>query len=139
MTKNRYKLANPNNLFKDMNIGIVENNTCMLKLIDVVELLNNLSDENEKLKQYNEEEIKFISDINGIYRSALLDSEYDIKKLEQDIKYLEKKIKENEWHWNTIDEDRDVWHYKCNQAEERVKELKDENEQLKKKIGDIDD
>ena len=45
---------------------------------------------------------------------------------------METKIKENEWHWNTIDEDRDVWHYKYNQAEERVKELKDENEQLKK-------
>lgn len=51
MTKNRYKLANPNNLFKDMNIGIVEDNTRMLKLIDVVELLNNLSNENEQLKK----------------------------------------------------------------------------------------
>lgn len=104
MTKNRYKLANPNNLFKDMNIGIAEDNTRMLKLIDVVELLNDLSDENEQLKQH--------------------------------IEYLEEKIKENEWHWNTIDEDRDVWHYKCNQAEERVKELEIENNQLKEQIED---
>ena len=29
-----------------------------------------------------------------------------------------KKIKENEWHWNTIDEDRDVWKYKCKRLEE---------------------
>ena len=54
-----------------------------------------------------------------------------LNEQEEEIEYLEKKIKENEWHWNTIDEDRDVWHYKCKQAEEKVKELKDENEQLK--------
>ena len=55
MIEKRYKLANPNNLFKDMNIGIIEDNTCMLKLIDVVELLNYLSDENERLKERIEE------------------------------------------------------------------------------------
>ena len=55
-----------------------------------------------------------------------------LNEQKKEIEYLETKIKENEWHWNTIDEDRDVWHYKCNQAEERVKKLKDENEQLKK-------
>lgn len=55
MTEKRYKLANPNNLFKDMNIGIIENDTCMLKLIDVVELLNYLSDENKRLKERIEE------------------------------------------------------------------------------------
>lgn len=55
MTKNRYKLANPNNLFKDMNIGIIKDNTYMLKLTDVVELLNNLSNENEQLKQQVED------------------------------------------------------------------------------------
>lgn len=93
MTENRYKLANPNNLFKDMNIGIIEDNTCMLKLIDVVELLNNLSNENEQLKQYNEKEIKFMSDINGIHRSALLDLEYDMKKLEEENKQLKERVK----------------------------------------------
>ena len=54
MTEKRYKLANPNNLFKDMNIGIVENNTRMLKLTDVVDLLNSLSEENKQLKHYNQ-------------------------------------------------------------------------------------
>lgn len=48
------------------------------------------------------------------------------EQLKQDIEYLEEKIKENEWHWNTIDEDRDVWHYKCNQAEKQVKELEED-------------
>lgn len=55
-----------------------------------------------------------------------------LNEQKKEIEYLETKIKENEWHWNTIDEDRDVWHYKCNQAEEKVKELKDENKELKK-------
>lgn len=52
MTKKRYKLVNPNNSFKDMNIGIVEDNTCMLKLTDVVELLNS---KEERIKEYEKE------------------------------------------------------------------------------------
>lgn len=56
------------------------------------------------------------------------------EQLKQDIGYLEEKIKENEWHWNTIDEDRDVWHYKYTEAEKRVEELKEENEELKKDV-----
>ena len=36
------------------------------------------------------------------------------------------KIKENEWHWNIIDEDRDVWAYKCKQAKKQVKELEED-------------
>ena len=57
-----------------------------------------------------------------------------LNEQKKEIEYLDTKIKENEWHWNIIDEDRDVWHYKCNQAEEKVKELKNENEQLKQHI-----
>lgn len=74
MTEKRFKLANPNNKFKNMNIGIVENGTCMLKLTDIVDLLNTLDarkseyremvdkliDENEQLKkQIKDMQIRF--------------------------------------------------------------------------------
>ena len=51
-TEKRYKLANPNNVFKDMNIGIVEDNTCMLKLVDVVNLLNEQEETIQTQKDY---------------------------------------------------------------------------------------
>lgn len=79
---------------------------CHWQVPAFLEVMNGLDKKNQQLKEKNEE-------------------------LKQDIEYLEEKIKENEWHWNTIDEDRDVWHYKCTEAEKRVKELKTENEQLK--------
>ena len=50
-----------------------------------------------------------------------------LNELHEENEYLCEKIKENEWHWNTIDEDRDVWIYKC-------KTLEEENEQLKREL-----
>lgn len=51
-----------------------------------------------------------------------------LNELHEENEYLCEKIKENEWHWNTIDEDRDVWRYKC-------KRLEEENEQLKHRLA----
>lgn len=48
------------------------------------------------------------------------------EELKEENEYLCEKIKENEWHWNTIDEDRDVWKYKCKTLEEENEELKQE-------------
>lgn len=53
------------------------------------------------------------------------------KELKEENEYLCEKIKENEWHWNTIDEDRDVWRYKC-------KTLEEENEQLKLLLREVE-
>ena len=50
------------------------------------------------------------------------------EELKEENEYLCEKIKENEWHWNTIDEDRDVWKYKCKRLEEENKELKEDND-----------
>ena len=47
-----------------------------------------------------------------------------LNTLSEDNEYLEKRFKEEEWHYNHIDEDRDVWKHKC-------QELEKENEQLK--------
>lgn len=54
-TEKRYKLVNPNNMFKDMNIGIVKDNTYILKLVDVVNLLN---EQEERIKNLKETIIK---------------------------------------------------------------------------------
>lgn len=79
------------------------------------------------------EKAEYSYDVFGdsLMENEVLDLLNENEQLKKDIEYLDEKIKENEWHWNTIDEDRDVWHYKCTQAEKRVKELKTENEQLK--------
>ena len=57
--------------------------------------------------------------------TSTLELENKLNELHEENEYLCEKIKENEWHWNTIDEDKDVWMYKC-------KKLEEENEQLKK-------
>lgn len=54
-----------------------------------------------------------------------------LNELHEENEYLCEKIKENEWHWNTIDEDKDVWMYKC-------KKLEEENEQLKTQLKDCE-
>ena len=48
-----------------------------------------------------------------------------LNNLSEDYDYLEKRFKEEEWHYERIDEDRDVWMHKCHVLEK-------ENEQLKK-------
>ena len=50
-----------------------------------------------------------------------------LNDLSEDNEYLEKRFKEEEWHYDHIDEDRDVWKYKC-------QELEKENEQLKAQL-----
>ena len=57
-----------------------------------------------------------------------------MNELHEENEYLCEKIKENEWHWNTIDEDRDVWIYKCKRLEEENKQLKQRNKRLEEKI-----
>lgn len=57
-TEKRYKFINPNNLFKDMNIGIVKDNTCILKLVDVVNLLNEQEEQIRKLEKVNEDIVR---------------------------------------------------------------------------------
>ena len=52
-----------------------------------------------------------------------------LNNLSEDNDYLEKRFKEEEWHYDHIDEDRDVWKYKC-------QELEKENEQLKRVIAE---
>lgn len=53
------------------------------------------------------------------------------KQLKEDNAYLEKRFKEEEWHYDHIDEDRDVWKHKC-------QELERENEELKEKIDKLE-
>ena len=53
-----------------------------------------------------------------------------LNNLSEDNEYLEKRFKEEEWHYNHIDEDRDVWKHKC-------QELEKENEQLKQFIQSL--
>ena len=55
-----------------------------------------------------------------------------LNNLSEDNEYLEKRFKEEEWHYNHIDEDRDVWMYKC-------RELEKENEELKKDCSNLID
>ena len=54
-----------------------------------------------------------------------------LNNLSEDNEYLEKRFKEEEWHYDYIDEDRDVWMYKC-------RELERENEELKEKIDTLE-
>lgn len=61
----------------------------ILQMHQVEDLLNNLYKENEELKY-----------INGIHRSALLDSEYDIKKLKDENEELKKENKELQKYLN---------------------------------------
>ena len=53
-----------------------------------------------------------------------------LNDLSEDNEYLEKRFKEEEWHYNHIDEDRDVWMHKC-------QELEKENEELKKDCSNL--
>ena len=53
-----------------------------------------------------------------------------LNTLSEDNEYLEKRFKEEEWHYDHIDEDRDVWKYKC-------QELEKEKEQLKSTINTL--
>ena len=64
-TEKRYKFVNPNNLFKDMNIGIVKDNTCMLKLVDVVNLLNEQDEQIRELQQLIEDMDDYIEKLRG--------------------------------------------------------------------------
>ena len=57
-----------------------------------------------------------------------------LNDLSEDNEYLEKRFKEEEWHYNHIDEDRDVWMHKCQELEKENEELKKEVKQLKNKI-----
>lgn len=89
-----------------------------------------------------------------------------LNNLSEDYDYLEKRFKEEEWHYEHIDEDRDVWMYKCHKLEKeneqlkmqlqntsaqrdefhrgarenanRVGKLKKENEQLKSKVKELE-
>lgn len=54
-----------------------------------------------------------------------------LNNLSEDYDYLEKRFKEEEWHYEHIDEDRDVWMYKCHKLEK-------ENEELKKRIKELE-
>ena len=58
-------------------------------------------------------------------------------ELKADNKYLKERFKEEEWHYNHIDEDRDVWRYKCNQFEKENTKLKLQNEELLYQIGEV--
>ena len=66
-TAKRYKFVNPNNVFKDMNIGIVKDNTCILKLVDVVNLLNEQEETIQELKEENKrlKQGKYIYGVHG--------------------------------------------------------------------------
>ena len=54
-----------------------------------------------------------------------------LNNLSEDNEYLEKRFKEEEWHYDHIDEDRDVWKHKC-------QELERENEELNEKIDKLE-
>ena len=86
-----------------------------------------------------------------------------LNNLSEDNEYLEKRFKEEEWHYDHIDEDRDAWRHKCQElekeneqlkleldthkhplwstreAERIVNELKQEIEELKEEIKDLND
>ena len=111
-TEKRYKLANPNNVFKDMNIGIVEDNTCMLKLVDVVNLLN---EQEERINELELENAKHIGD-----------GEWDIR----DITYGHGKFRLEEWgerYHQFYDGDKPL-------EDETVVSLLFENDKLKQQI-----
>ena len=55
-----------------------------------------------------------------------------LNDLSEDNEYLEKRFKEEEWHYDHIDEDRDAWRHKC-------QELEKENEQLKQSVNNLKD
>ena len=46
------------------------------------------------------------------------------EQLKEDNDYLEKRFKEEEWHYDHIDEDRDAWKHKCQELEKKNGELK---------------
>ena len=54
-----------------------------------------------------------------------------LNDLSEDNEYLEKRFKEEEWHYNHIDEDRDVWRYKCQELEKVNEQLRKENKELR--------
>ena len=67
---------------------------------------------------------RFILEDDGSYTVIIKDRVINLK---EDNDYLEKRFKEEEWHYNHIDEDRDAWKHKC-------QELEKENEQLKAQL-----
>ena len=66
--------------------------------------------------------------VDGVKKWMNFDEVVDLlNNLSEDNEYLEKRFKEEEWHYDHIDEDRDVWKHKC-------QELEKENEQLKSEL-----
>ena len=78
-------------------------------------------------------EQRFVRDNSLIGEKSMSNNEVVdlLNTLSEDNEYLEKRFKEEEWHYDHIDEDRDVWKHKC-------QELKKENEELKEKIDKLE-
>lgn len=73
-----------------------------------------------------------IGQVGNVDINCLNDIANLLNNLSEDNEYLEKRFKEEEWHYDHIDEDRDVWMYKC-------QELEKENEKLKKDCSNLID
>ena len=69
--------------------------------------------------------------------TSTLELENKLNELHEENEYLCEKIKENEWHWNTIDEDKDVWMYKCKKLEEENEQLKQRNNRQAKQLDNL--
>ena len=97
MTEKRYKV---HNMVKGMNVGESVDLELMKELTEKYGAYENVDVEimdNGKTMTYKEvvellNENELLKNINGIHRSALLDSEYDIKKLEEENERLKEKI-----------------------------------------------
>lgn len=76
-------------------------------------------------------EVRSVNDAELISKTfnQLIDENEELK---EDVDYWKNRFKEEEWHYEHIDEDRDVWHYKCTQLEK-------ENEQLKQQLIDCEE
>ena len=60
-----------------------------------------------------------------------------LNDLSEDNEYLEKRFKEEEWHYDHIDEDRDVWKHKCQELAKENEQLKSENDSYKNMFFEI--
>lgn len=96
----------------------------------IIDLMNNLSDENENLKSENEDMRRLINNIShqrDEFHHGARENANRVGKLKKENNSL-KLLVEN---WEALDEEKDKQLDKQNQA---IKKLKEENEQLKSKL-----
>lgn len=89
---------------------------------EVVELLNELHEENQDLKAFNKELIENLS----VCANARISKDNRIKRLEEKIQRERISFTKTQARWSK-------------EAETKIKELAEENEQLKKRIKELEE